>query len=238
MRLRIWRPGVPFRKKKLPEVYEFISGIGIFIEEPDVPRKRRDAEDADLHLLAVVVVRKRAGAHRSGVDRQRDIACRGVVPGGGRQPHDGAAVGFGDERRRIFAAQKIEGPDRIVQDVAARGVDLRNGHLAAAVVDLAAHGSVGENLRVAQHEVIAVAFHDIAAAGFVVARDDPELHAVAVHRTESRRKAFQYLRGTRLRRIALQYAAKQYGNETMKNEKFSSSHSVSSRNFQFLIFNS
>lgn len=104
--------------------------------------------------------------------------------------------------------QKIEGPDRIVQDVAARGVDLRNGHLAAAVVDLAAHGSVGENLRIAQHEVIAVAFHDIAAAGFVVARDDPELHAVAVHLTESRRKAFQYLRGTRLRRIALQYAAK------------------------------
>ena len=77
-----------------------------------------------------------------------------------------------------------------------------------------------------------------AAAGFVVARDDPELHAVAVHLTESRRKAFQYLRGTRLRRIALQYAAKQYGNETMKNEKFSSPHSVSSRNFQFLIFNS
>ena len=60
---------------------------------------------------------------------------------------------------------------------------------------------------------------------------NPALHA-------ENRKAFRYLRGTRLRRIALQYAAKQYGNETMKNEKFSSPHSVSSRNFQFLIFNS
>lgn len=212
MRLRTWRPGVSFRKK-LPEVYEFISGIGIFIEPPDVPRKGCNLQHGHQHLFAVVVVGERQGTHRRGVDRQRDVACRGVVPGGGRQPHDGAAAGLGDERRRVFAAQEIERPDRIVQDIPARGVDLRDGHLAAAVVDLAAHRTVSENLRVAQHEVIAPAFHGIAAAGFVVARGDPELHAVAVHRTESRRKAFQYLRGTRLRRIALQYAAKQYGNE-------------------------
>ena len=63
MRLRTWRPGVSFRKK-LPEVYEFISGIGIFIEEPDVPCERRDAEDADLHLLAVVIVGERKRTHR------------------------------------------------------------------------------------------------------------------------------------------------------------------------------
>ena len=113
-----WRPGVLFHQK-LPKIYEFISGIGIFIEPPDVPSEGRDLQHVHQHLFAVVVVRKRAGAHRSGVDRQCDIACRGVVPGGGRQPHDGAVVGLGDERRRIFAAQKIEGPDRIVQDVAA-----------------------------------------------------------------------------------------------------------------------
>lgn len=89
MRLRTWRPGVSFRKK-LPEVYEFISGIGIFIEEPDVPRKRRDAEDADLHLLAVVIVGERQRTHRGGIDRHGDAARRRVVPGSGRQPHDGA----------------------------------------------------------------------------------------------------------------------------------------------------
>ena len=67
-----------FVKKKLPEVYEFISGIGIFIEEPDVPRKRRDAEDADLHLLAVVIVGERQRTHRGGIDRHGDAARNAV----------------------------------------------------------------------------------------------------------------------------------------------------------------
>ena len=88
-----WRPGVLFHQK-LPKIYEFISGIGIFIEPPDVPSEGRDLQHVHQHLFAVVVVRKRAGAHRSGVDRQRDIACRGVVPGGGRQPHDSGENSF------------------------------------------------------------------------------------------------------------------------------------------------
>lgn len=194
MRLRTWRPGVSFRKK-LPEVYEFISGIGIFIEEPDVPRKRRDAEDADLHLLAVVIVGERQRTHRGGIDRHGDAARRRVVPGSGRQPHDGAPPGFGDQRRDILAAEEIESPDGIVQDIAARGVHLRHGHLAAAVVDFVADHAVGENLGVGQREVVAPPLDDIAATAFVIARRDFEIHTVTGHRAEPRGEFFEYLRG-------------------------------------------
>ena len=101
-----------FVKKKLPEVYDFISGIGIFIDEPDVPRKRRDAEDADLHLLAVVIVAERHGTHRGGIDRKDDIARRGGIPRRRRQPHHGTAFLLAGERGRIFAAEEIEDAPR------------------------------------------------------------------------------------------------------------------------------
>ena len=177
------------------EIDKFVTLISGLVEGPDMPRERRDLQDLYQHLLAIVVVRKREGAHRVGRDRQRHVARRGVVPGSRSQPHDGTASGLGDERRHVFAAQEIEGPDRIVQDIAARGVDLRNGHFTTAVVDLVANPAVSEHLGVAQCEVITLPLDDIAAAGLIVTRGDLEIHAIAVHGPETRREAFEYLRG-------------------------------------------
>lgn len=202
MRLRTWRPGVSFYQK-LPKIYKLITRIGLPVEHADMPRERRNAEDADLHLLAVVVVGERQGAHRGGVDRHGNVTRRRVVPGSGRQPHDGAAPGFGDQRRDILAAEEIESPDGIVQDIAARGIDLRHGHLAAAVVDLVADHTVGKYLGIGQREVIVPPLDDITAAVVVIARNNLEIDAVTGHRAESRSEFFEYLRGASCRRNSL-----------------------------------
>lgn len=194
MRLRTWQPGISFRKK-LPKIDEFVLRIGIPVERANMSRERRDVQHPDQHLLAVVIVGERQGPHRGRRDRHGDAACRRVVPGGGRQPHDGAVSGLGHQRRDILAAEEIEGPDGIVQDITARDVDLRHGHFAAAVVDLIADDAVSEDLGIGQREVVVPPLDDIAAAVFVIARDDLEIHAVAGHRAESRGKFFEYLRG-------------------------------------------
>ena len=191
---------------KLPKICEFTSGIGILSNAGRAPQGATSTRSP-------APVRRRSRAKRARriimiSTIQRGIACRGRSRRRASATHDSAAVASETSDGVYSLPRKIEGPGPDCSGHCGSPVSTsRNGHLTAAVVDLAAHGSVGKNLRVWHEEVIAVAF---------TTRKHRGLRSRETTRTSRRSRPSHgippghskyYLRGTRLHAHCAQYAA-------------------------------
>ena len=115
------------------EVDHLVTRAGLRIESAQGPRERFDREHRNRDLLAVVVVGDAQRPH--GIEREgHGNGPRGGVPVGRGQQDGRMAVALAEQCRAVEPVEKVERPDGVVEDVAARRVDGVDRYLGAGLV--------------------------------------------------------------------------------------------------------